>query len=167
MTRRATRGWWRERFGTEHHEFELNREAAADIISEAGLASMTSPTPTPPPCRPIILPNDPRYVTVALNGDAGDENFGGYRRYSMSLLVNYLRHAPLSLRRLAAKHSPAATLCSVRTVASPAGSNSLTEIIGVDWRTAYGRMLALFDDAEKRELYSGDFAAQELPPSMG
>ena len=156
-----------QRFGTEHHEFRVEPEAAADIVSELAWHydepyADSSAIPTY-----YLSKLTRRYVTVALNGDAGDENFGGYRRYSMSLLVHYLRHAPLALRRLAGK--------AITGSYAMFGSNrrlarrlELTDqIIGVDWQTAYGKMLALFDDTEKQGLYSGDFAAQELPPSQG
>ena len=40
-----------------------------------------------------------RQVTVALNGDGGDEVFGGYGRYANALLLSRLDRIPRTLRR--------------------------------------------------------------------
>ena len=39
------------------------------------------------------------HVTVALNGDGGDEAFGGYTRYVSNRLAGRLEGIPLPLRR--------------------------------------------------------------------
>jgi asparagine synthase (glutamine-hydrolysing) len=40
-----------------------------------------------------------RHVTVALNGDGGDESFGGYSRYAVNLASARLERLPVALRR--------------------------------------------------------------------
>ena len=156
-----------QRFGTDHYEFQVESEGAADVISELAWLydepyADSSAIPTYYLCKMTR-----RHVTVALNGDAGDENFGGYRRYSVSLLANYLRWIPSGLLRTVAKAivSSYSMFGSNRRLASRLGI--LPEIIQRDWQTAYAKMVALFDDAAKLSLYSHDFAAQDLPPSLG
>ena len=43
-----------------------------------------------------------RHVTVALNGDGGDESFAGYSRYVANSLAAQLDRLPLALRRASA-----------------------------------------------------------------
>ena len=75
-----------ERFGTEHHELVVRPDAAAILpkltwhYDEPFGDSSAVPTY-------YVAQMTRRYVTVALNGDAGDENFGGYDRYVASLLA--------------------------------------------------------------------------------
>jgi asparagine synthase (glutamine-hydrolysing) len=87
-----------EIFDTEHHELVVRPDAVellpklvrhygepfADhsAIPSFYLAEMTR-----------------RHVTVALNGDGGDEAFGGYSRYAHAALMRHLDHIPLVLRR--------------------------------------------------------------------
>jgi len=75
-----------ERFGTEHHELVVRPDAAAVLpkltwhYDEPFGDSSAVPTY-------YVAQMTRRYVTVALNGDAGDENFGGYDRYVANLLA--------------------------------------------------------------------------------
>jgi len=75
-----------ERFGTEHHELVVRPDAAAILPKLAWHYDEpfgdSSAVPTY-----YVARMTRQYVTVALNGDAGDENFGGYDRYVASLLA--------------------------------------------------------------------------------
>ena len=78
-----------QRFATDHHELVV--EPSAIEIAAADRA---------PPRRAVrrrhlradLLPGRMarRHVTVALNGDGGDEAFGGYTRYQAALLASRL-----------------------------------------------------------------------------
>lgn len=76
-----------ERYGTEHHEFVV-RPNALEILpqlvwhyNEPYADSSAIPTF-------YLAELTRRHVTVALNGDAGDENFAGYQRYLANVLAS-------------------------------------------------------------------------------
>jgi asparagine synthase (glutamine-hydrolysing) len=75
-----------ERFATDHHELVVRPDAVAVLpkltwhYDEPFGDSSAVPTY-------YVAQMTRQYVTVALNGDAGDENFGGYPRYVANLLA--------------------------------------------------------------------------------
>src|SRR5207247_10794760 len=88
-----------ERYGTRHFvdrvesdDFDLI-DVLAQLYDEPFADSSAIPT-----YRVCQLAR--KHVTVALSGDGGDENFGGYRRYLLHLGEERMRRAlPLALRR--------------------------------------------------------------------
>jgi asparagine synthase (glutamine-hydrolysing) len=75
-----------QRFGTDHHEMVVRPDAVAVLPKLAWHYDEpfgdSSAVPTY-----YVAQMTRRHVTVALNGDAGDENFGGYERYVANLLA--------------------------------------------------------------------------------
>lgn len=105
-----------QRFGTEHHEFVVEPEATAvlpDLIRHYGEPyADSSALPT------YYLARLTRaHVTVALNGDGGDELLAGYDRYRAALAAERLERL-LPLPR-AAYRLAAAALPSGRDLRSP------------------------------------------------
>ena len=74
------------RFGTEHHELVVRPDAVAVLPKLAWHYDEpfgdSSAVPTY-----YVAQMTRQHVTVALNGDAGDESFGGYDRYMANLLA--------------------------------------------------------------------------------
>jgi asparagine synthase (glutamine-hydrolysing) len=148
-----------ERFGTDHHEFQVEPGHVAETVeklvwhyNEPYADSSALPT-----YYLSMMTRD--YVTVALNGDAGDENFAGYRRYSVNLMASYLERLPAPLRGMLG-----GLLSTGYRMASADGRLAdrigvLSEVMRVDWRLGYAYMLALFRDDRKRRLYSPEFAS--------
>ena len=87
-----------ERYGTDHHEFVV-RPKAAEVCpklvwhyNEPFADSSAIPTY-------YLAQLTRQHVTVALNGDAGDENFAGYDRYVANVLAGRYKRLPGILRR--------------------------------------------------------------------
>ena len=90
-----------ERYGTDHTEFVVEPHAV-DLLPQlvwhyGEPYGDSSALPTY-----ILAALTRRHVTVALNGDAGDENFAGYDRYRASELARRADVVPQPLRRLVA-----------------------------------------------------------------
>lgn len=100
------------------------------------------------------------FVTVALSGDGGDENFAGYRRYAFDALENRVRSAaPAALRRpffgvLAAVYPKADWLPRALRAKATLRNLSLDPALGY-FNSVYGAMAN-----EREALLSGDLQGQ-------
>ncbi|MCF7928117.1 MAG: asparagine synthase (glutamine-hydrolyzing) [Spirochaetales bacterium] len=98
-----------ERYGTDHHEYVID----PDIVSvlEEVTRHLDEPVGDPSLVPLYYLSKHTRAdVTVALNGDGGDELFFGYEKYKAEIIVRRLQAFPAILRRAglaAAKAVPA------------------------------------------------------------
>ena len=99
------------------------------------------------------------HVTVALSGDGGDENFGGYRRYWLHLLEERLRSPlPLSIRRpvfgllgrLYPKADWAPRVFRAKTTFEALARTSVE---------AYFHSVSILRDPMRRQLFSGTLKA--------
>lgn len=86
-----------ERYGTDHHEFVVRPEAVALLpriawhYNEPFADSSAIPTY-------YLSELTRRHVTVALDGDGGDESFAGYDRYLANTLASRYTRIPRPLR---------------------------------------------------------------------
>jgi asparagine synthase (glutamine-hydrolysing) len=147
-----------ERFGTDHHEFLVEPKAVemlpklarhygepfadSSAIPSFALSELTS-----------------RYVTVALNGDGGDESFGGYDRYLIGDKAPYLNWLPGPLRRRAAV---AARLLGGGRIHGRALTNveRLARLLAMPPSARYAAHVSEFDAVRRRRLLSPEFAAR-------
>jgi asparagine synthase (glutamine-hydrolysing) len=91
-----------DRFGTSHHEFVVRPDAAEMLPTLAELYEEPYSDSSALPSY-FLARETRRFVTVALNGDGGDEGFAGYERYAevdaWSSRLGWLR--PVGIRALA------------------------------------------------------------------
>ena len=90
-------------FGTDHHEFVVKPDAAEVLPKLAWHYDQPFADPSALPSY-YVARETRKHVTVALNGDGGDESFGGYLRYQADLIFQSLfSHLPKPLRGSMAK----------------------------------------------------------------
>ena len=145
-----------QRYGTDHHEFVVKPDALSilpDLVwhyNEPYADSSAIPT--------WYLARMTRdHVTVALNGDAGDENFAGYERYAANVLATRFERLPGFVRR--------GLEGTARLLPDRGAPRSLYRrgrrflgAITQEPRRRSARWTSMFQDAWKADLYTPDFA---------
>lgn len=141
---------------TEHHEFIVEADALSvlpKLVRHYGEPYADSS------CLPTfyVAQMTRQHVTVALNGDGGDESFAGYERYLGNRLAERLRHVPGAVlatqalgRLLPDSIDPKNRLRNLRRFVS---------VVSQPMPQRYANWLTYFTEEDKQALYSGDFAA--------
>jgi asparagine synthase (glutamine-hydrolysing) len=143
-------------FGTEHHEFMVTPNAIEllpKIIRHHGepFADATS-IPT------FYLSEVTRqHVTVALNGDGGDEIFGGYPRYVANLASARVSGLPLPLRRALARIGTAVP-ANGRIDSWPSRIRRVAETLPLDPASRYFAYISHLNGLRRDVLYTDSFA---------
>lgn len=148
-----------EHVGAEYHEF-IVRPNALDVLpllveryGEPYADSSAIPT--------YYVSRETRaHVTVALNGDGGDESFAGYERYAAMQLSEMYNRLPRQLRRTLIER-PVDLLPSSEIKRSRIrDAKRFLRAAGLPPKSRYLRWMSAFDPSAKQQLYTKDFAAQ-------
>ena len=148
-----------ERFHTEHHEF-IVKPNAVEILpqlvwhyNEPYADSSALPTW-------YLSKLARQHVTVALNGDAGDENFAGYPRHLAIQLVQWFHRLPRWVRRGIIEASRLIPDGLPPRHRLQLGKRFVGRLLNTTPQREYGRWISHFSDGVKAELYTEEFRTQ-------
>jgi len=144
--------------GADHHEF-IVRPDAVEILpllvehyGEPYADSSAVPTY-------YVARETRKHVTVALNGDGGDESFAGYERYAAMQLAENYRKVPKFVRQslnVGAGLIPTSELGRSRL----RSGKRFLEAASLPKVDRYLRWVSIFDAAAKSSLYSDSFKSE-------
>jgi asparagine synthase (glutamine-hydrolysing) len=149
-----------QKFATEHHEFTARADAFE--VLESLVDHFDEPFADPAAIPLWYLSKLTReHVTVALNGDGGDEAFAGYQRHYADRIADFYRIVPRFIRD---KAVPALLRAFPATSDKPVEKSPLAALHKLGQAASMGRGASVvrwgsyFTEAEKAWLYTEDFA---------
>ncbi|MGE0132772.1 MAG: asparagine synthase (glutamine-hydrolyzing) [Blastocatellales bacterium] len=146
-----------ERWGTDHHQFIVEPDALSILsklvrhYGEPYADSSAIPTF-------YVSQMTRQHVTVALNGDGGDESFAGYERYLGNYVAEQLRSVPGVA--LAARALSRVIPDSINPKSRIRQARRFLAVASRPMAERYPRWLTYFQDEMKPLLYSPEFASQ-------
>jgi asparagine synthase (glutamine-hydrolysing) len=151
-----------ERYGTKHVEFVVEPHAV-DLLPKLAWHydepfADSSALPTY-----ILSELTRRHVTVALNGDGGDESFVGYDRYFAAQLAERFGRIPRSLRQLAGYGGR--LLAAARSTRTTRRIRRFLTTGAVDPQRQYGRWMMHIDPDLRKDLLTQAFSAEVVDDS--
>ena len=145
-----------EKYKTDHHEFVVKPDAI-DVLpklvwhyNEPFADSSAIPTY-------YVSKMTRDYVTVALNGDGGDESFAGYERYLADKLADYYRFVPNFLRERIIRKAIDLLPCSTNRRSFLRRLKRFVKGMSEIPERRYVRWICFFDNEMKNELYTSSF----------
>lgn len=144
-----------KRYETDHHELVVRPDVAGilpELVWHYGQPfADSSAIPTY-----YLAQMTREHVTVALNGDGGDENFAGYDRYRANVLASRLGFLPASVRRQLVSLGRALPTSGISQSPSSRAGRFL-ETLGEPPSHRYARWMSHFSPSLKATLCTEDF----------
>jgi len=146
-----------EHVGTDHHEFIVKPDAMAilpTLVEHYGEPfADSSAIPSY-----YVSRETRKHVTVALNGDGGDECFAGYERYAaMNVAQRYVKLLPAVIRNGVIRNL-AHALPQAQSRKNPIRkAQRFLDAASLSPVQRYLRWISAFDEQAKLKLYSDDF----------
>jgi len=144
------------RFNTDHHEFIVKPNALeilpllVERYGEPYAESSCIPTY-------YVAQETRRYVTVALNGDGGDELFAGYERYQAMVIAEMFQKMPAIFRK-AIKGVSGVLPDSVDQKNKLRRLKRFIDAIDLPLQARYLRWVGIFDTPLRVKLYTEEFS---------
>ncbi len=149
-----------QRFSTDHHELVVEPDAV-ELLPKM-VRHYGEPFGDHSALPSFYLAEMAReHVTVALNGDGGDECFAGYQRYSSNLLAARLEGVPAGLRRRLAAAGRRAEPPRTGGTRLQRAQRFATRLDG-DRESRYLAQVSTFDHLTRRGLYGPALATATL-----
>ena len=146
-----------EHVGAQHHEFVVRPDALEvlpTLIEHYGEPyADSSAVPTY-----YVARETRRHVTVALNGDGGDECFAGYQRYAAMQLAEKYHKLPGLLRHGLVEQAVQLLPGSERERSRPARVKRFMRAASMPKVSRYLQWVSVFNEDAKATLYSDEFA---------
>ena len=148
-----------EHVGADHHEFIVRPDAVevlpilVEHYGEPYADSSAVPTY-------YVARETRKHVTVALNGDGGDESFAGYERYIAMGLTEKYRRVPSFLRESVIKETVNLIPSSPAKRSRVKSAKRLLEAVSLPRVDRYAHWVSVFNEQTKQPLYSDDFKEQ-------
>jgi asparagine synthase (glutamine-hydrolysing) len=145
-----------EHVGADHHEFIVRPDALevlpllVEHYGEPYADSSAIPTY-------YVARETRKHVTVALNGDGGDESFAGYERYAAMRLAEKYHRIPAVLRDTLVQQAVGLLPSSETKRSRVRDMKRFIEAASLPKVERYLRWVSVFDTGAKRDLYSANF----------